>query len=121
MPLDKPDGGLGLIMTGPGLGPYYDIRRLDGRDISQGVAEELLLDDMLDAPTWINVRNLAEDVDSAGYLQAGTRVTVKMFVDTYVVYEDLVLDGSDRLEPVKVARYTPYIEHTPTTFAPPQS
>jgi len=118
LPLDKPDGGMGYVLSSDG-GPFYNIKRLDARDIDPGIASDLNLDNMMWAPAWTGVRNLSEPIESPGYLQPLTRVTVKMFVTTYTVYTDEALDGTNSTVPIQVARYTPYLEHTPPVFAPP--
>lgn len=91
-----PAGGLGFTVAPGTFGGYYDIRRVNAIDIdpqaySAGVA--------MMAPAWTHVRNLAEPVDSPGFLPVGTQVTVSFFRET---------ENSPQI---------PYIEQTPPNFS----
>lgn len=93
----NPTGGLGVI-TAVGPGPYYDIRRLNYKDIDP---EGFALGGIFAQDEWIRVRNLAEPEDSPGWIPMGTKVTVNIFTEN------------------ETGPFVPYIEQTPQVFAPP--
>lgn len=95
----KPTGGLGITVSHSG--PFYNIRRLNNEDITGNPFSNIGVNDIVFYPEWTSVRNLAEPLDSPGYLPDGTKVNVNIY--------HVGNNGT----------YTPYIEVTPTLFAPP--
>jgi hypothetical protein len=91
-----PTGGLGFTASIGSFGGYYAIRRanigdIDPQSFIAGVASTYA--------EWSHVRNLAEPVDSPGYLPIGTKVTVNFFRET------------------EEGPQIPYIEQTPPNFS----
>jgi len=75
----KPEGGRGKIIgIGAGVGPRYNIDRLNVRDIDPGFSFVL---DLAISPEWTDVLNLAEPEDSPGLLPNGTFVNVSIYED----------------------------------------
>jgi len=95
----KPMGGLGITVSNSG--PFYNIRRVNNSDISGNPFSNIGVNEIMFFPEWTNVRNLAEPLNSPGYLPNGTKVNVNIYHEGD--------NGS----------YIPYIEVTPTLFAPP--
>lgn len=97
--LAKPTGGLGVIVGPAGGGPFYEIRRLNNVDLDPQTFSRF--GPGMFVSEWPRVRNLAEPVDSPGFLAPGTRVTVNIFQER---------ENSGGI---------PFIEQSPQTFAPP--
>jgi len=100
---DKPEGGQGIIIGRDSGGPFYTVRRTNIRDIDPSSFKGgLVISESYFLAEWPRVRNMAEDINSPGFLPIGTSVSVSIFRTT----------DSDRVG-------TPFIEQQPPTFAPP--
>ncbi len=97
--LQKPTGGLGVIIGPSAGGPFYEIRRLNNVDIDSETFSRF--GPGMFTVEWPRVRNLAEPEDSPGLLAPGTRVTVSIFQERESSFG------------------VPVIEQSPQTFAPP--
>jgi hypothetical protein len=98
--LEQLEGGLGVIVDKAGSGPFYRVRRLNNIDIDPETFQRFAPDTFLSSE-WERVRNLAEPVDSPGYLLPGTQVTIQIYK-----IEDL-------------STGIPFMEQSPQTFSPP--
>jgi len=76
----KPASGSGVIVSKTLLGPFYQVRRLNNKDINPLSFSGFILDGFFLAE-WQNVRNMAEPPGSFGYLLPGQRVNIQIFQD----------------------------------------
>jgi hypothetical protein len=97
---ERPTGGLGVIVSNSG--PFYNIRRINGIDFDK--FSSIGVPQIVGFPEWRDTRNLAEPLNSPGYLANGTTVTVNIY---------------NLGEGTSSGPYVPYIEVAPTLFAPP--
>lgn len=97
--LQKPTGGLGVIVGPSAGGPFYEVRRLNNVDIDSETFSRFGPGMFLSE--WPRVRNLAEPEDSPGLLAPGTRVTISIFKERESSFG------------------VPVMEQSPQTFAPP--
>lgn len=74
---ERPKGGIGIVIAKRG-GPFYDVQRLD-KVIPLEPFDEPLFKGAMVPIEWTNIRNIAEDDDSPGYLLEGMRVQVTMY------------------------------------------
>lgn len=98
--LIKPTGGMGIIVGPAGGGPFYQVRRLSNIDIDPETFQRFAPGTFF-LPEWDRVRNLAEPLDSPGYLLPGTQVTVQIY------------------QLSELSEGVPFIEQSPQVFAPP--
>ena len=95
--IDKPEGGKGRIVSRGLEGPFYNITRLNARELKEGFGAAM---DLAFVAEWTGVRNLGERDNSPGLLPIGQIVNVSIYTDD--------IGGAEA-----------FIEVTPPNFAPP--
>ena len=95
--IDKPEGGKGRIISRGLEGPFYNITRLNARELKEGFGAAM---DLAFVAEWTGVRNLGERENSPGLLPIGQIVNVSIYTDD--------IGGAEA-----------FIEVTPPNFAPP--
>lgn len=96
--IDKPEGGKGRIVSRGIEGPFYNISRLNARELKEGFGAAM---DLAFVTEWNGVRNVAENDSSPGLLPIGQIVNVSIYVD--------LIGGAEA-----------FIEITPPAFGVPQ-